>query len=123
MTATVPQPSDTPATPRTCAPWCDPSEHHNDGDDATDICFNTLLRLDFGDRGPYEDAVVDATLSLQRHEGRTLVNLLGGFGMSLDPDQIRPMAMALLAVDATLNGDTVAAAFYTGEAQAGAVRA
>ncbi len=102
--------------------WC--AEHGGDQDDAR-ICFSAPLRLEFGDRGPTEDAVNRVVLSLLRdpQDGVKLTVLAGLGGMSLDPDQIRPFAMALLAYDALANsGDLDAHAYYRAQAENGATR-
>lgn len=116
MTTTVPQPHDSKLP---CAPWCSPSEHYDDPADGPSSCYNTPLRLDFGDRGPREDAVSEAVFSLQRHKGTDLLTVMAGFGMSLDPDQIKPIAMAMLATDALLKGDLDLAHYYETQAHAG----
>jgi len=114
MTTTVPQPADNHAA------WCSPAEHYEDPDEpGAGSCYNTPIRLNFGDRGPHEDAVTEAVFSLQRHKGNTQLTVMAGFGMSLEPDQIKPMAMALLATDALLHGDLDLARYYELQALAG----
>jgi hypothetical protein len=115
MPATVPQPSDTPVTH---TGWC--VDHTSDADSQLEMCASDTLRIDFGQRRPHEDAVDIASFGLQRYNGGTQLNLIAGLGgLSLDADQIRPFAMALLACDATLNGDLDAAGYYQAEALRG----
>jgi hypothetical protein len=111
------------ATPAGHAPWCSPREHIHEDDGDTETCLSAPLLLDFGRRAVAEDAVDQAVLSLSRtSEGDTLT-VMAGLGLSLQLDQIRPLAMALLAFDALANlGDLDAFVFYTGEAQNGAAR-
>ena len=98
-------------------PWCaeHPEEPGYDG-----ACFSETLEIDFGEREHAGDAVDVATLFLTRAGESTLLTLIGGItSISLEPDQIRPLAMALLAYDALQSGDTASAEFYRGEALRG----
>lgn len=99
-------------------PWC--TEHVTD--DGDQICQSPTLRLRFAEREDPRRTPAAAELYLARPDetGRTLLNVLE---MTLDPDQIRPLAMALLAYDALANsGDPDAHAYYRGQAEDGATR-
>jgi hypothetical protein len=103
--------------PLTHGSWC--TEHPLDPNDPTytGACFSDTLDIDFGERTHAGDAVDLASLFLSRPAEQTLLTVIGGMtSISLEPDQIRPLAMALLAYDALLTGDTARADYYRGEA-------
>jgi hypothetical protein len=98
--------------------WCG-----NPGDTAPEhVCATPALRLDFGRVALSADQVEDLTLGLERDPdfGNQCAVLINGCrGFSLAPDQMRPLAMGLLAQLATLTGDTDLAGFYRAEALRG----
>lgn len=110
-----------PLQPGPHAAWCTshPLDPHDPGYDGA--CFSGTLELDFGERHASPDAVDLAVLFLTRASEGTRLNLIAGLtSISLDRDQIRPLAMALLAYDAIADGDQMAG-FYTAEALRGTV--
>lgn len=110
-----------------CQPWCDPTAIPPDADEH--ICVSATLRQDFGEHGTLdtlsEDLVDTTAMSLVNDPdlGPILAVLLNGIqaGFSLTPGRIHAFAMGLLAKEALLLGDTVAADYYRGEAQRGTV--
>lgn len=109
-----------PERPAKHAIWC--SEHPEDPDepDYEGACFSDTLEIDFGAREHAGDAVDVATLFLARTGEGTLLTLIGGItSLSLQTDQIRPLAMALLAYDAIASGNAADAEFYRDEALRG----
>lgn len=103
-------------------PWCAETGHNADTP-----CISAPLRTAGAVPG-YADQIIGATLSLaDDHGGVPLLSVftvhaedsLAITGFSLRPEQIRPLAMALLAHDALLAGDTAAAVFYSAEARRG----
>lgn len=108
------------ATATPCPVWC--ATPGQDGH----TCTSRPIRQDFGVRGIHADAIDTLATSLVDdpdlgHMLAVILNTASGF--TLAPDQIRPVAMALLAHDALLLGDLTAAAYYRGEAQRGTVGA
>lgn len=102
--------------------WCADPRH-----DTGSPCMSADLSTAHADPG-YADQITGAVLNLTDDHGG--IPLLSVFtkgspdscaveGFSLRPEQIRPLAMALLAHDALLDGDQVAADYYRGEALRG----
>lgn len=101
--------------------WCDPAAEQPNPN--RHLCTTSPIRLDFGFTGPAIDFVADLTLRLSDdpYDGVTAPLALNDAttGFTLVPGQLRPLAMALLALDATLNGDADLACYYRAEALAG----
>lgn len=100
------------------AAWC----AHPDDTAPEHACATMPLRLEFLRERATADQVGDISLGLEQDpELGNLCNVLldGCSGFSLAPDQMRPLAMGLLAQLATLTGDPDLAAYYRGEALSG----
>lgn len=99
-------------------PWC-----ANPDDTAPEhACATSPLRLEFLRVPATVDQVGDIALGLERDpQLGEMCNVLldGSSGFSLAHEQMRPLAMGLLAKLATLDGDMDLAAFYRGEALRG----
>lgn len=86
-------------------PWCDPARHY----DGTQVCFSTHLVV---------REQISTFLQYIPGDGTTTAVFGEEGGLLLDRAALRPLAMALLAHDATLNGDPDLARYYRTEAGA-----
>lgn len=102
-------------------------EHHawcaNPDDTAPEhACATMPLRLEFIRVPATADQVGDIALGLERDpQYGNLCNVIldGCSGFTLAPEQMRPLAMGLLAQLAILAGDPELAGYYRGEALSG----
>lgn len=100
------------------AAWC----AHPDDTAPEHACATMPLRLEFLRVPATADQVGDIALGLENDpEHGELCNVIldGCSGFTLAPEQMRPLAMGLLAKLAILDGDPALADFYRGEALQG----